>query len=107
MFKRNISVRGPIGVFGYNYLSDKIGADRFSKLRLLNHEGLRGAGGDYAYEVLNWAYWGMRTIDIRNMVSVTYGPVPMEFVLEFLRAAQDAGLVALSDTAGNGRLPEH
>jgi hypothetical protein len=100
-FRRNPKVAGPISVFGYDYLKDKIGDDRYSGLRLLQYQGLRGSGGDYAYEVLNWTYWNMRAVDIRNLVSATYGPVPTEYVVEFLKAAQDAGLVTQGDNQVN------
>jgi aminopeptidase YwaD len=39
--------------FGYAYLPDHLGEERTSTLRLLGHAGLRGSGGEYAYEVLN------------------------------------------------------
>ncbi len=100
-FRRNPAVRGPISVFGYDYLRDKIGDERYSRLQLLQYQGLRGAGGDYAYEVLNWTYWGMRVIDIRNFVSATYRPIPVGYVLEFLKAAQDAGIVTQADGMAN------
>jgi hypothetical protein len=66
-------------------------------LRLLKYQGLRGAGGDYAYEVVNWTHWGLRTSDITDMVSATYGPIPMDYVAEFLKASEDAGLVMRFD----------
>jgi hypothetical protein len=92
-FARCPTPRGPVSVFGYNYLEEKLGAERYSKLKLLQYQGLRGAGGDYAYEILNLSYWGLRAIDIRNMVSSIYGPVPFDAVLEYLNALRDAGLV--------------
>jgi hypothetical protein len=101
VFVRNPKVAGPTAVFGYDYLQDKIGEDRYSKLRLPNFKGQRGAGGDYAYEVLNWTYWQMRAADITNLVSTTYGPVPQDVVVEFLKAAEDAGLVTRADRALN------
>ena len=84
-----------MSVFGYNYLQDKLGSDRVSKLRLLNYQGARGAGGDYAYEVLNFARPYMRVADIWKDLSAVYGPVPLEFVLEYLFALRDAGVVSL------------
>ncbi len=93
IFVRNPDVRGPMSVFGYDYLSDKLGAERVSKLRLLEYQGLRGAGGDYAYEVLNHVRFPMRAIDIRNAVSSIYGPIPFENVLEYIVALEDAGVV--------------
>jgi hypothetical protein len=96
-FKRNPKVPGPISVFGYDYVRDKLGEEKYSKLRLLEHNGLRGAGGDYAYEALNWSYWNLRAVDIANFLSATYGPVPVEYVIDFLKAAEDAGLVTRVD----------
>ena len=88
-----LPVRGPMSVFGYDYLSDKLGPERVDRLRLLKFQGLRGAGGDYAYEVLNLARRGMRALDIRNTVSAVYGPVPLEIVLEYLKALEEAGVI--------------
>ena len=82
-----------MSVFGYDYLSDKLGAERAGKLRLLEFQGLRGAGGDYAYEVLNLARHGMNAGDIRNTVSAIYGPVPMNLVVEYLQALTEARVV--------------
>ena len=93
VFVRNARIRGPMSVFGYDYLSDKLGAERVAKLRLLQYEGLRGAGGDYAYEVLNLVQPPMKVIDIRNTVSAVYGPVPVDIVLEYLKALEEAGVV--------------
>ena len=89
----DLAVRGPMSVFGYDYLSDKLGAERAGKLRLLEFQGLRGAGGDYAYEVLNLARRGMNAGDIRNTVSAIYGPVPMNLVVEYLQALTEARVV--------------
>ncbi len=92
-FLRVEKPRGPLSVFGYDYLRDKLGADRTSKLRLLEYQGLRGAGGDYAYEVLNLAVHPMKAIDIRNAVSAIYGPIPFEHVLEYMLALEEAGII--------------
>ena len=81
--------------FGYNYLSDKLGAQRAAKLRLLQFQGLRGAGGDYAYEVLNLARQNLSASDIRDAVSAIYGPVPRDVVLEYLLALQEIGVVKI------------
>jgi hypothetical protein len=93
IFVRNPDVRGPLSVFGYDYLRDKLGAERVGKLRLLEYQGLRGAGGDYAYEVLNFTKFPMRVIDTRNAVSAVYGPVPLDIVLEYVLALEEAGVV--------------
>ena len=94
---RELPVRGPMSGFGYNYLRDKLGAERIAKLRLLQFQGLRGAGGDYAYEVLNLARRNMRASDIRDAVSAIYGPVPGDVVVEYLRALEEAGVVKIRE----------
>jgi hypothetical protein len=96
VFVRNSRLKGPMSVFGYNYLTDKLGAERAGALKLLSFTGLRGSGGDYAYEVLNLAGPFRRAIDIRNEVSAIYGAVPLEMVVEFLRALEKVGVVRQS-----------
>ncbi|HZJ00817.1 MAG TPA: M28 family peptidase [Gemmatimonadaceae bacterium] len=94
VFKRNPEVRGPMSVFGYNYLTARLGSDKAAALKLLQYEGLWGASGDhYAYEVLNLVNGTWRVYDIRNYVSAVYGPVPIDFVVEYLRALEKAGVV--------------
>jgi aminopeptidase YwaD len=92
-YVRNVAIRGPMSVFGYDYLSDKLGAGKVSKLRLLEFTGLRGAGGDYAYEVLNLVQTPSTVEGVRNMVSSIYGPVPVALVEEYLNALVEAGVV--------------
>ncbi len=93
VFTRNPELRGPMSVFGYDYLSDKLGPERADALKLLSYQGLRGGGTDYAYEVLNLARSSMRAIDIRDSVAAMYGPVPLDIVVEYLRALEEIGVV--------------
>jgi aminopeptidase YwaD len=93
LFMRNLRVLGPVSVFGYDYLSDKLGAERTSKLRLLQYQGLRGSGGEYAYEVANLAHLAFSAKEVRDMVSAIYGPVPLELVEEYLKALESIGIV--------------
>ncbi|MGK2961756.1 MAG: DUF4910 domain-containing protein [Gemmatimonadaceae bacterium] len=93
VFARNPKLRGPMSVFGYNYLSDKLGVEREGAIKLLQYRGLRGSGGEYAYEVLNLTGSGRRAIDIRNDVSAIYGPIPLELVVDFLRALESIDVV--------------
>ncbi|HKQ57997.1 MAG TPA: DUF4910 domain-containing protein [Candidatus Eisenbacteria bacterium] len=93
VFHRNGAVRGPMGVFGYDYLQDHLGRAATDSLKLLAQRGLRGGGGDYAYEVLNLVD-GRRTAQaIRDDVSAIYGPVPLEPVVEYLRALETIGIL--------------
>ena len=93
VFRRNPELRGPLSAFGYDYLVDKYGAERASALRLLGYEGARGGGGDYAYEVLNFVDGRRTARQVRDAVSAAYGPVPLELVVEYLRALEQIGVV--------------
>ena len=93
VFARDGAVRGPMGVFGYDYLEDHLGRAAADSLRLRGHQGLRGSGGEYTYEVLNLVD-GRRTVhEIRDAVSAIYGPVPLEVVMEYTRALESIGVI--------------
>ena len=93
IFARNAEPKGPMSVFGYDYFEDKYGEERTKKLKLLQYQGLRGSGGEYAYEVLNFAD-GIRNVQqIRDAVSAEYGPVPLEYVVEYLKALEEVEVV--------------
>jgi len=49
---------------------------------------LWGGGEEYAYEVLNFADGKRNAQSIRDAVSAEYGPVPLEMVVEYLRALE-------------------
>lgn len=93
VFRRNADLRGPMSAFGYEYLPDKLGEERVAALRLLAYRGLRGSGGEYAYEVLNLVDGRRNAQEIRNAVSAIYGPVPLELVIEYLRALEQADVL--------------
>jgi hypothetical protein len=93
IFRRNAKVKGPMSAFGYDYFTDHYGEERESSLRLLQFQGLRGSGGEYAYEVLNLVNGQRNAQEIRDSVSATYGPVPFEMVLEYLRALESIRVI--------------
>ena len=73
--------------FGYDYFTDHF-AYREKPLGLTIYRGPYGSGGDYTYEVLNLVD-GRRTVqEIRDHVSASYGPVPVEMVFEYLHALE-------------------
>lgn len=84
---------GPMSVFGYDYFIDHSGAERTKSLKLLDYEGLRGSGADYAYEVLNFVSGKRTARDIRDAVSAELGPIPMDYVVEYLRALKSIGVI--------------
>jgi aminopeptidase YwaD len=94
VFSRNPKVKGPLSVFGYDYFTDHYGSEREAKIRLLQSQGIRGSGGDYAYEVLNLANGRRTAQEIRDAVSAAYGPIPLEVVLEYLKALESIGLTS-------------
>jgi aminopeptidase YwaD len=92
-FRRNAEPKGPLAVFGYDYFADHAKAAGAAEPKLMSYEGLWGGGEEYAYEVLNFADGKRNAQEIRDAVSAEYGPVPLEMVLEYLRALEKIGLV--------------
>jgi hypothetical protein len=100
VFHRNPEIKGPLSVFGYNYFADRYDADRNGPVRLFGYQGLRGGGGAYAYEVLNLVNGKRTAQEIRDFVAAEYGPVPLELVVEYLRALKSIDVVKTSVTKG-------
>jgi aminopeptidase YwaD len=93
-WKRNTTPKGPLAVFGYDYFADHAKTVGVATPKLLGYEGLWGGGEEYAYEVLNFADGKRNAQEIRDAVSAEYGPVPVEMVVEYLRALEKIGVVA-------------
>ena len=94
VFRRNRHVLGPMSTFGYDYFTDHYGADRENAIRLLQYRGLRGSGSEYSYEVLNLVDGRRTASQIRDSVSAIYGPVPLEMIVEYLRALESIKIIA-------------
>jgi len=94
VFRRNQVPKGPLAVFGYDYFADHTKAG-VATPKLLSYEGLWGAGEEYAYEILNFADGKRNAQKIRDAVSAEYGPVPLEMVVEYLRALEKIGVVSV------------
>jgi hypothetical protein len=92
-FQRKTEPKGPLTVFGYDYFVERAKAAGVATPKLLGYEGLWGAGEEYAYEVLNFADGKRNAQEIRDAVSAEYGPVPLELVVEYLRALEKIGVV--------------
>ena len=93
VYARNESLQGPMSAFGYSYLQDRYGVERTAGLRLRQYRGLWGSGGQYAYEALNFVD-GERTVsDIRDWLTAELGPVPLEYVEEYLEALESIGVI--------------
>jgi hypothetical protein len=90
VFTRAPEPKGPMSGFGYDYFDDKWG-DR-PRPKLLSARAQWGAGG-YAYEALNLVDGRRTAQEIRDALSAIYGPVPLEHVVEYLRALQAIGVL--------------
>ncbi|HVT46111.1 MAG TPA: M28 family peptidase [Thermoanaerobaculia bacterium] len=92
-YRRSESPKGPMAAFGYDYFTDHYGEERAKEVRLPGFTGLRGSGGEYAYEALNLVDGRRTTSEIRDALSAIYGPVPLDVVEEYLRALESIGVV--------------
>jgi len=93
VFRRAKEPKGPPVVFGYDYFSEHAKAAGIETPKLLSYEGLWGAAEEYAYEVLNFADGKRNAQEIRDAVSAEYGPVPLEMVVEYLKALEKIGIL--------------
>jgi hypothetical protein len=92
-FKRKSEPKGPLAVFGYDYFAEHAKAVGVETPKLLSYDGLWGGGEEYAYEVLNFADGKRNAQEIQDSVSAEYGPVPLEMVVEYLKALEKIGIV--------------
>jgi aminopeptidase YwaD len=93
-YRRKAKPEGPLAVFGYDYFNvEWTKRGHTTKPKLLEYEGLWGGGEEYAYEVLNFADGIRNAQQIRDAVAAEYGPVPLELVVEYLKALQEIGVV--------------
>jgi len=94
VFRRKKQPTGPMAVFGYDYFEAEWAKQAHAtKPKLLDYEGLWGSSEEYAYEVLNFADGNRNAQQIRGAVSAEYGPVPLDMVVEYLKALEAAGVV--------------
>ena len=93
VYERNPDVMGPMSAFGYSYLRDKLSEDEYSELKLRHHTGIWGSSGQYVYEALNFVDGGRTVSDIRDWLTAELGPVPLEFVEEYLAALESIDVI--------------
>ena len=92
-YRRKPEPRGPVAVFGSDYVNDRTTTAGIPPPKILSYEGLWGGGEEYAYEVLNFVDSSLDTQQIRDRVSVEYGPIPLELVVDYLRTLEKIGVV--------------
>ncbi len=93
VFRRNPNIKGPMSAFGYDYFTDHYGEEKSATIRLFSFRGLRGSGGEYAYEALNLVDGKRNSQEIRDAVSAIYGPVSLDLVVEYLLALETIKVV--------------
>jgi aminopeptidase YwaD len=94
IFKRKPEPKGPLTVFGSDYFADRAkGAGISTAPRVLEYEGLWGSGEEYAYEILNFADGRRNAQQIRDSVSAEYGPITLDFVVEYLKDLEKIGIL--------------
>ena len=92
-WRRKPEPKGPLMAFGYDYFAEQAKAAGIATPKLLDYEGLWGGGMEYAYEVLNFADGKRNAQEIRDAVSAEFGPVPLELMVEYLKALEKIGIV--------------
>lgn len=93
VYVRNAEPKGPMTVFGYDYLVDHLGDEKAVKLALTDYSGLRGGGGEYAIEALNFVDGHRSVRDIRDALAAEFGPVPLEHVAAYLEALESIKVI--------------
>jgi aminopeptidase YwaD len=93
-----ISGFGPLTFQNDDVLLDRLGAERVSKIKLLQSGSNRffrvqDRSSLYAYEIVNFVD-GKRTLgEIRDAVAAEYGPIPIDVVSDYLKACEEAKIV--------------
>jgi hypothetical protein len=93
VYERNAEIQGPMRAFGYSYLTDKYTAERYDELKLPKHIGTNGTSGKYVYEALNLVNGNRTVTDIRDWLTAELGPVPIEYVSEYLQALESVDVI--------------
>lgn len=92
VYSRNMNVKGPLSVFGYDYFFDHFDKSKPTP-KMYSFDGLRGSGGEYTYETLNLVNGKRTALDIRNQLSAEFGPIPLEIVIEYLEALKSIDII--------------
>jgi hypothetical protein len=94
VYTRCAQPKGPMTVFGYDYLEDHYGPERSATLELTKFEGVRGGPEEYAIEVLNFVDGRRGVQEIRDAVAAEFGPVPLAHVADYLAALATIKVIA-------------
>ncbi len=93
VYERNPEIKGPMSAFGYSYLQEHLSEDDYAELKLRSYRGTWGSSGQYVYEALNFVDGNRTVSDIRDWLTAELGPVPLEFVEEYLVALESIDVI--------------
>lgn len=93
IYRRNPLIRGPMSAMGYDFLADRLGAEKAGKLQLPSWRGAYGTGDLYAYEALSFVDGRRNVSDIRDALAAEFGPVSLDLVAEYLAALESIGVL--------------
>ena len=90
---------GPLTFQNDDVLLDRLGSERVSKIKLLNGDSdrlfrVQDRGALYAYEIVNFVDGKKSVGEIRDAVAAEYGPIPIDVVVDYLKACEEAKIVA-------------
>ncbi len=90
---------GPLTYQNDDVLLDRLGAERVRQIKLLDPDSSRmlnaqDRGAIYAYEIVNFVDGKKTVAEIRDAVSAEFGPIPFELVSDYLRACEEANIIA-------------
>jgi aminopeptidase YwaD len=91
---------GPLAYQNDDVLLDRLGSERVGKIKLLGGGSNRllraqDQGELYAYEIVNFVD-GKRSVgEIRDAVAAEIGPIPLDVVADYLKACEEAKIIAL------------
>jgi aminopeptidase YwaD len=91
---------GPLTYQNDDVLLDRLGSERVGKIKLSGGGSSRllrvqDQGALYAYEIVNFVD-GKRSVgEIRDAVAAEFGPIPLDVVVDYLKACEEAKIVAL------------
>ena len=102
VFSRNAKVKGPMEVFGYNYLADHYGSEKTKTLRLPKLDN----GEILEYEVLNFVDGKRNAQEITSLLSGAYGSVSVDVVTEYLKALETIGIISRKIAGTEARATE-
>jgi aminopeptidase YwaD len=90
---------GPLTFQNDDVLVDRLGAERVRKIELLSAESshlinVQDRGALYAYEILNFVDGKKSVAQIRDAVAGEFGPLPLDVVLDYLTACEEARIIS-------------